>query len=150
MKVRLSLEAESKNNIGYTPDWIQVTYLNKNGNATGLTLDIQGRIAYNNEKLYCDIKGKLIPWTENDAEGEEISFYDWDEDRVAKLYPPEEILRIIKMGKKFLVGVYPTIDEKEFNKAENDKITEGKGYLDCEIYGKYESINFDFEAELNL
>ena len=68
----LYLEAESKNSIGYTPDWIQVTY-NENGKQLELTLDIQGWIDYNKDCLSCRCKGELVPWTlVNLGDGEEI------------------------------------------------------------------------------
>ena len=41
--MRLYLEAKSKNNIGYTPDWIKIDY-EENGILYTLTLDLQGDI----------------------------------------------------------------------------------------------------------
>ena len=73
--MRLYLEAESKNKVGYTPDWLKVSYY-ENGERMELTLDIPGDIGYDIDCLSCRCKGDLIPWVLYNCEsGDETDFY---------------------------------------------------------------------------
>lgn len=54
--MRLYLYAKTKT--GYTPDWIQIEYIDKDTNQTvELTMDIHGEIEYNPETLNVRVKG---------------------------------------------------------------------------------------------
>lgn len=142
----LYLEAESKNSIGYTPDWIQVTY-NENGKQLELTLDIQGWIDYNKDCLSCRCKGELVPWTlVNLGDGEEIDLSEMSEEEVEEEYPDEKLFEILAKGYDFLVGVYPVNDDNYDN---TDRLEKGTGTVEFYVSNEIHSINFEFDTEVN-
>lgn len=142
----LYLEAESKNSIGYTPDWIQATY-NENGKQLELTLDIQGWIDYNKDCLSCRCKGELVPWTlVNLGDGEEIDLSEMSEEEVEEEYPDEKLFEIFAKGYDFLVGVYPVNDDNYDN---TDHLEKGTGTVEFYVSDEIHSINFEFDTEVN-
>lgn len=150
--MRLYLYAESKNNIGYIPDWLKVTY-EENGVLLELTLDIQGSIDYQNDKLSCRCKGDLIPWVLWNCEtGNELNLYDLSQEEVEAIFPVKRIAEIVCNSASYRIGVYPNDDSDEnFRIVEKDKLTDCEGrfemYIDEDHY--YEN-DFEFEAELNI
>lgn len=148
--MRLYLDAESKNNIGYTPDWLKVSY-EENGQEFELTLDIQGEIGYDNKCLNCRCKGDFIPWVlYNMDNGDEIDLYDLSEEEVEKMFPVKRIAELLQVGTDFRIGVYPTVEGEEiFKLAEEDVLSDCTGL--CEIYDgeNTHEIRFEFETEFN-
>jgi hypothetical protein len=136
--MRLYLDTDSKKHIGYTPDWLKVTY-----NELEYTFDIQGEIDYEKDGLHCRVKGDLIPWTTYDLDiGSDEDIYMCD------IIPPEMIAEIIKNGYDYRVGLYPSDDSKEgIDAAENDSVDDGHGIF---IYGYDYYVEFTFETELNI
>ena len=144
--MRLYLNAESKNKVGYVPDWLKVSYENFE-----LTLDIRGYIDYDSDNLNCRCKGKLIPWVLYNLEnGNEINLYDLSVKEVDEMFPINRIVEILQTGTNFRIGVYP-VD----NSNENMKLSEKDILINCtgqlEIYDgvKEHRIDFEFEAEYN-
>lgn len=148
--MRLYLDAESKNNIGYTPDWLKVSY-EENGQGLELTLDIQGEIDYSTDCLSCRCKGDFIPWVlYNYINGDEIDLYDLSEEEVEKIFPVKRIAELLQTGTDFRIGIYPTDDNKDILKlAEEDILSNCIGM--CKIYDGENTceIRFEFEAEFN-
>ena len=147
--MRLYLDAKSKNNVGYTPDWIKVSF-EENGVLYDLVLDIQGTTDYNNTCLSCRCKGELIPWVLwNYETGDEINLYELAEEEVYSKFPDEKIAKIICDNEDFEIGIYPTGDDN-FEKAKDDILSECNGlieiYVDDHLYEK----EFTFATELNL
>ena len=146
--MKLHLFAESENNIGYTPDWIQVSY-EENGKMYELNLDIQGDIDYDPKSLYCNVKGELIPWTLVELEdGDEI---DLSEDtEKAEKFTHQKIAELFEKGTDFLVGIYP-VDDANFY---GDSIELNTGVGSVEIYIAEENKefvkNFRFHMEVNI
>lgn len=150
--MRLYLSAKSKLNIGYTPDWIKVTY-EQDGKDFELTLDIQGTIDYSPGSLDCRCKGELIPWVLYDLEtGDETDLYSMSDEEIEDMFPDKRIAEIICNSANYDIGIYPICDtDEEFALSENDKLTNCEGcfemYIDEEhCYTK----DFKFEAELNI
>ena len=149
--MRLYLYAESKNNIGYTPDWLKVTY-EEDGEQFDLVLDIRGEIGYDKEKLNCRCKGELIPWVLWNCEtGDEIDLGSMDEEEVNAMFPDKRIAELICNSETYEVGIYPVGDDEVFELAEDDKLSNRKGtfemYVDADHYYEKE---FEFEVELNI
>lgn len=144
--MRLYLNAKSKNKIGYTPDWLKVTYTNDKGEDIELTLDIQGFTDYHTDGLHCRTKGELIPWTTYDLEtGDEVNLYEVE--GVEKLYPEDKIMDIIENGYDHKVGVYPVDDSEDgISAAEDDDF----GYGEAELMYDKRTVAFKFETELNI
>lgn len=139
--MRLCLNAESKNKIGYTPDWLKVTYKEKE-----LTLDIQGDVDYENDSLNCRCKGELIPWTLYDLKkGEEVELYDLSKEEVDKILPVKKIVKFLQKGSNFIIGIYPANDSLKL--AKDDILTGCAGFLDIYDGDKDFHINFEFETE---
>jgi hypothetical protein len=138
------------NKIGYTPDWLKVSYKKDRQNFE-LTLDIQGEITYNNNCLNCRCKGDLIPWVLYNCEnGDEIDLYDLSEAEVDKMFPIKKIAELLQVGTDFRIGVYPiNSDDEIFKLADEDVLSDCIGL--CEIYdGENEhQISFIFETEFN-
>ena len=153
--MRLYLNAESKNNIGYTPDWLKVSY-QENGEDFELTLDIQGDIEYDTDCLNCRCKGDLIPWVLYDCEnGDEIDLYSMTDEQIEKIFPDERVAKIICDGSDHRIGIYPVTngdceDEEIFEMAEDDDVSDGKGSFAMLVDGEYYHKEFEFETELNI
>ena len=150
--MRLYLNAESKNNIGYTPDWLKVGYT-ENGEDWELTLDIQGDIDYDDTCLSCRCKGDLIPWVLWNCEtGDEIVFNSLTKEEINAMLPQNKIAEIICNSNYFEVGIYPVDDsEDDFEQAEDDVLSNCEGFI--EIYideNHYYQKDFDFITELNI
>ncbi len=153
--MRLYLNAESKNKVGYTPDWLKVTFY-ENGKQMELTLDIQGDIDYDKDCLSCRCKGDLIPWVLYNCEsGDEINLYSMNDEQIEKIFPDERVAKIICEGEDYEIGIYPVTngdcyDEEIFDMAEDDDVSDGKGFFEMFIDGKCYEKEFEFETELNI
>lgn len=142
--MRLYLNADSKNNIGYTPDWLKVTYKEQE-----LTLDVRGDIDYDTDCLNCRCKRELIPWVLYDfIDGDEIDLSELSDEEIDEMFPVKKIVEFLQNGSNFRIGVYPANDSQENMKlAKDDVLTGCAGFLD--IYDGVNDIhiNFEFEAE---
>ena len=103
--MKLYLSAET--NIGYTPDWIQIEYIDSNTNqSTELTMGIYGEINYNPDTLDVYIKGDMVPWTQF-SDGEEID--------LSSLSEPEPYVDVfnkyIAKANEITLGFYPVMEE---------------------------------------
>ena len=150
--MRLYLSAESKNNIGYTPDWMKVNY-EKDGNPMVLTLDIQGDIDYDPNTLSCRCKGELIPWVLYDCEtGDETDFSALSEKEIEVLLPAAKIAEILDSNNVYEIGIYPVDDSDEiFELAEEDTLSNCEGRLEMYVDDDhYCTKDFEFEVELNI
>ena len=58
--MRLFLQGESKENIGYIPDSMYLTFKEKRKKKK-LMLNIRGHIDYNPGNLNCEVQGEIIP-----------------------------------------------------------------------------------------
>ena len=154
--MRLYLNAESKNKVGYTPDWLRVSFY-KNGERMELTLDIQGDIGYDEDCLSCRCKGDLIPWVLCNCEsGDEIDLYSLADKEIDYMFPDERIARIICESEDYEIGIYPVTngdrDDKEiFKRAEEDTVSNCKCSFEMFIDDEnYYQKDFEFETELNI
>lgn len=148
--MRLYLKADNKYNIGYTPDWLKVSY-EKDGEDFELTLDIQGEISYEKDCLNCSCKADLVPWVlYNYTSGDEIDLTELEEEEVSEMLPFQEITEILKTGRDFRVGVFPVnANDEILKKADLDIFSNAEG-----IYEFYDGeneceITFTFETEFN-
>lgn len=149
--MRLYLNAKSKNNVGYTPDWLQVTY-DENGKQYELNLDIRGEIDYDPTSLSCRCKGDLIPWTLFDLDnGDEIDLSELSEEEIESLYPNKKLAEIFEKGYNFLIGIYP-VDNEDDDDYENDILSDCAGEII--LYIAEEDIDysktFEFDTEVNI
>lgn len=147
--VRLYLDATSKKGIGYTPDWIKFIYKDESNVTKEMTLDIQGTIDYDKNKLSCRVKGDLVPWVEYNLENGEEQDYSSEED-VSKIPDTENIVSMLKIATDFIVGIYPVEDSLEEIQEEDDEVLDGEGKIEIFLDGEIFSRNFGFETELNL
>ena len=150
--MRLYLSAKSKLNIGYTPDWLKVTY-EQDGKDFELTLDIQGEIGYSPDSLDCRCKGELIPWVLYDLEtGDETDLYSLSNEEVESIFPDIKIAEILCNNDNCNIGIYPVCDTDEvFFWAENDDLTDCEGSFEMYIDEEHQyAKDFVFETELNI
>lgn len=150
--MRLYLDAKSKNNIGYTPDWLKVSY-EKDGQPMVLTLDIQGDIDYSPNTLSCRCKGDLIPWVLYDCEtGDEIDLSTLSEEEIEDMFPNAKIAEIICSNDVCEIGIYPVNDNDEtFELAEEDTLSNCEGRIEMYVdENNYFTKDFEFEVELNI
>lgn len=153
--MRLYLEAKSKNKIGYTPDWLKVSFY-EDGELLELTLDIQGEIDYDENCLSCRCKGVLIPWVLYNCEsGDETDLYSLTDEQVKDIFPDDRIAKIICESENYEIGIFPVTngdrnDVEVFKMAKDDIISNEKGsfemFVDEHCYNK----EFEFEAEINI
>lgn len=150
--MRLYLNADSKNHMGYTPDWLRVSY-EENGETLELTLDIQGDIDYSQTCLSCRCKGDLIPWVLWNCEtGDETDLSSLSEEEIDDILPIDKIAEIICKSDIYEVGLYPIDDENEtYKHSKDDVLSNCEGSI--EIYvdeNHYYTKDFDFIPELNI
>lgn len=146
----LYLDAESKNNIGYIPNWLKVSY-KENGQDYELVLDIQAWIDYNDKRLSCRCKGDLVPWVLWNCEtGEETDLSSLSEEELDIIFPSERIAEIVYNSSSYEVGIYPA-DEEKFDLAENDVLSQCEGTFEMYVDDNHDyQKDFEFEVELNL
>ena len=147
--MRLYLKAESKNKIGYTPDFIQVSY-EENETVYELDFDIQGWVDYDNDGLDCRCKGELTPWVLRNVDtDEEINLYELETEEYEEMFPTKRIAEIFENGFEFLVGIYPVNDETF---EDNDTVSEGTGKIELyfEDEDRYYSKEFSFDTETSI
>ena len=153
--MRLYLNAESKNKVGYTPDWLRVSFY-ENGERMELTLDIQGDIGYDKDCLSCRCKGDLIPWVLYNCEsGDEVDLYSLTEKEVEAIFPDERVAKIICESEDYEIGIYPVTngdcdDDEIFEMAEDDDVSDCKGCFEMYVDGEHYRKEFEFEIELNI
>jgi hypothetical protein len=150
--MRLYLSAKSKLNIGYTPDWLKVTY-EQDGKDFELTLDIQGEIGYSPDSLDCRCKGELIPWVVYDLEtGNEVDLYSQSDKFIEMFFPDKKIAEIVCNSDNYEIGIYPVCDTDEvFAWAEDDDLTDCEGRFEMYIDEEHQyAKDFKFETELNI
>lgn len=125
--MRLYLSGESKNQIGYTPDFIVI-----NGNH----YDIQGDIDYDPTTLSCRVKGELFVAKEDD-------YYPLDEKE------EEKLLNLLNAeDSKFTIVIYPVDDNEEnFEKVRTDVLINCEGEIMIKLFGQEVSRKFTFETE---
>lgn len=146
--MRLYLNAKSKNKIGYTPDWLKVTYTNEKGEDIELTLDIQGWTDYHTDGLNCRTKGELLPWTTYDLEtGEETDLSAIE--NIEEIYSVDYLLDIIENGDDHIIGVFPADTSEEGIEAAEDVDGDDLGYGEAELIWGERTVYFKFETELN-
>ena len=150
--MRLYLNADSKQKIGYTPDWLKVGFT-ENGTDFDLVLDIQGDIDYSNDELCCRVKGDLIPWVLRDLdEGDETDLSTLPEEELASVWPDKTLVEIINSSAYYEIGIYPVSDDEETIKlAKEDILTNCQGQIEMYIDEEnYFTKDFEFETELNI
>ena len=153
--MRLYLNAESKNKVGYTPDWLRVSFY-ENGERIELTLDIQGVTDYDDDCLSCRCKGDLLPWVLYNCEsGKEIDLYSLTEKEIDDILPDEKVAKIICESEDYEIGIYPVTngdcnEEEVFERAKDDKVSNGEGSFEMFVDDKYYYKDFEFETELNI
>lgn len=142
--MRLYLYAKTKT--GYTPDWIQIEYIDKDTNQTvELTMDIHGEIKYNPETLNVRVKGELVPWmyyTEND----EIDLSE-SSDEDAKHY--EKLFnKHIDGASNITIGFYPVTEDYDEHFT-SDEFNDSQGEYHYVENGKQKRLTFTFDGEIN-
>ena len=147
--MRLYLEAKSRKNIGYIPDWLQINY-KENGREYDLTLDIQGSIDYSKENLSCRCKGELVPWTLYDyISDEEIDLSSLSEAEIIARFPDVKIAELICNSDKYRVGIYPIEDNDEiFKLLEDDVLSRCEALFEMNCDERFYKNEFNFETEL--
>ena len=144
--MRLYLSADSKQNQGYTPDWIRIRF-KENEQELELTMDITGETDYNPTTVDCCTKGQLQPWTlYSDTlhlDLDEIVETDEEFEYYQNLFNQN-----IETAQEIVVGLYPT-DEL----YQDDVLTNCKGeyafVLDISK-GLSKTVNFTFDTEINI
>lgn len=149
--MRLYLEAKSREQITYIPDWIRV-HTCENDQDLEITFDIHGECAYMKYALNSYCKGDLVPWELiNKDTGENTNLWDLESEEIDSMFPITRIAKLFEHSDYYEVGVYPVnADDSTLKSAEEDVLTECKGSF--EIYCGEETIakEFIFETELNI
>lgn len=154
--MRLYIEAKNIQEIGYTPDWLTITYKNENDEPIELILDILGEVAYSSQSLDCGVKGDLTPLMERNMEtGIETELNGMSEEEIEKQYPAQRLWEFMDKSSRFVVGLYPVYDcdrdgEEIFNTAMMDQFTSCYGVIEINVNGEIKTKEFEFVAELNF
>lgn len=138
----LELQANSKLNQGYTPDWIRLEIYDEDTRLFyELTMDITGETTYEPNTLQTRTKGWITPWTFYDGH-ELLELEHSTEDQIAEYC--NLFKNMAQQADTIVVGVYP-VDNTNYNPE--DILTGGVGhYTNADGW----SIDFKFECELNL
>lgn len=154
--MRLNLNAESKTGVGYTPDWLKVSY-REGKEELELTLDICGETDYDGNGFNCRTKGDLLPWTlVNLTTGEETDLSKLSKEEVDKKFPVEKLAEILHRASSeervFTVGIFPVncTNSGQASVYKADVISKGEGSCEFHDGNKVYEIKFRFDTELNL
>ena len=150
--MRLYLSADSKQKIGYTPDWLKVQFT-ENEKDFELVLDIQGSIDYSKDGLYCRVKGELVHWVLRDLdEGDETDLSMMSDEELLSVWPNKTLTEIINNSEYYEIGIYPVNDDEEtIELAKEDILTNCQGQIEMYIDEEnYFTKDFEFETELNI
>lgn len=130
----LYLNADSKNNVGYTPDTLIIEKAGKR-----LEYDIQGDDDFDIDRLNCRVKGDLFLKNELTDDYNELTSKN-----------VEELLKALKdKASDIIIAIYPASfstedDELErYEKARTDELTNCEGLLCI----KGQEVNFKFRCE---
>ena len=138
--MRLSLEAKSKLQRGYNPDWIRISLPDPNNpdEFAELVMDIQGSVDYVPKHLNAQVKGELVPWVYF-AEDEEVDLSSLSEE---EQQPYVELFeKYLAISTDVVVGIYPCVDVDEDD--EYDTMSEGAG----EYSSNSIDVSFTFTCE---
>lgn len=102
--MRLFLQGESKENIGYIPDSMYLTFKEKRKKKK-LMLNIRGHVSYNPDNLRCEVQGEVIP----NFSWEKGKMTILSEEKAKEEYPIEKIIEIFE--KTYEVGIWLSIPE---------------------------------------
>ena len=151
--MRLYLSAQSKFNLGYTPDWIQITIPkpDKPDHTLSLTMDIRGEIGYDLKSVNLSVKGELVPWTLIDSESDkEFDLNDLDDEQQL-IYYNDLFNNNLDHASEIVIGFYPVDDDSYENHEDNDIFTECDGqYEFIDENNKLKAISFTFTGEVNI
>lgn len=143
--MRLLLEAKSKLQRGYTPDWIRISFPDPNNpdEFAELVMDIQGAIDYVPKHLNAQVKGDLVPWVYFTEDGE-VDLSSLSEEEQQPYF--ELFEKHLATSTDVVVGIYPCGDVDEDDEdAEYDTMSEGVGeYATNDI-----EVSFTFTCEHN-
>lgn len=166
--MRLYLNAESKEKIGYIADCLRVTY-KENNQDMEIIFHIEGEYVYENNGINLRCKGELVPWVIiNLATGEEIDLFELSETMPVRKFSDEEIATILQEGKNFVAEAYPpngeiiTInqgnsnhvtevypaDEEKFDLSKMDIISPGTGRCEYHTKDRDYDIKFNFVTKV--
>ena len=143
--MRLLLEAKSKLQRGYTPDWIRISFPDPNNpdEFAELVMDIEGSIDYVPTHLNVQVKGELVPWAYFTEDGE-VDLSSLSEEEQQPYF--ELFEKHLATSTDVVVGIYPCagVDEDDEDK-EYDTMSEGVGeYATNDI-----DVSFTFTCEHN-
>lgn len=144
--MRLYLSADTKEKIGYTPDWIRVSYT-EGGTDYELTLDIFSEIDYMPDTLDCRCKGDLEPFSlVNRTTGEDVNLEAIE--NIEEVFSIKKLADIFRYGRDIAVSLDIIKDEEWYELARKDEFSNCRGTL-CLFDGEEEhEINFTFTPEL--
>lgn len=154
--MRLYIEAKNIQGIGYTPDWLTITYKNENDEPIELILDVSGAIDYSSDGLDCRVKGELTPLMErNMVTGMETELNGMSEEEIEEQYPAQRLWELMDKSSRFVVGLYPVYycdrdGEEIFKTAMMDQFTSCYGVIEINVNGEIKAKAFEFIAELNF
>lgn len=128
--MRLYLFANSKNNIGYTPDGLIIN---------NIYYDISGDIDYEEKRLNCRVKGDLLV----DKNEDYVYLNEEEEEKLLKLLNSKDT--------EFIVTIFPTIEnEDDIELVRKDILTECEGEIFIYLLGKEIQKKFSFKTECYL
>ncbi|MEG1299680.1 MAG: hypothetical protein RSC93_03170 [Erysipelotrichaceae bacterium] len=136
--MKLYVEANSKNGIGYTPAWIQFMF---NGHFE-IIFDIHGMIEYDDKSLSCKVKGELEPWVlSNCKTQDEVCLTHETNAVVNTLLSIESIVRWIDWTQPIVLGIWP-VDEMADTNSDELSMENGQLRLGADVFP------FTFETEI--
>lgn len=140
--MRLYLQGESENKIGYTVDWIAF-YYKENDTDFRLTLDLQGETDYSANSLHLRFKGDAVIWEVANLTNDYILV----DEEANKILSTAKVREIISKSDSIFIGLYPAIDAHEWDKAIHDKLTNRQGKIELGDF-VYNFADFDWEIPL--
>lgn len=151
--MRLNLHAKTASKSGYTPDWIAVEFKHQD-KTIRLTMDIQGDTSYDEEALYTQTKGELVPSeyrVERNGKAKFKDLYQLSEEKLEDYL--QMFNHMLSQAERVIVGVYPTDDTNYQEKLKtldpSKEFTECTGLYECrDNFEKNHPIEFKFECEV--
>lgn len=144
--MRLYLSADTKEKIGYTPDFIHVSFT-EGGADYRLTLDIISEIDYMPDTLDCRCKGDLEPFELfNLTTGEDVDLEAIED--IEEVFSIKKLADIFRHGRDIAVSLDIINEDEWYEQALKDEFSNCRGTLFLFDGEEDHEINFTFTPEL--
>ena len=139
--MELYLNAKSKKNISYTPEYIHITLTT----GTKVTLNIKGEVTHSVNGLNCSVKGELIPWVITDVNGNKNELYKISDKMIKGWLSETLICNSFNHATEIIIEAYSAPENFDFK---DDELADGKGTIEYVCNNETVVKGFTFKTKI--